>query len=161
MGDGNHSLATAKAIREEKKKSLSAEEQENNHARFALVELVNIHDDGLEFEPIHRVIFNSNPETLINEMKSYFNTQESEVTMEIYPTFEEMNQHKKNSDPTTQYFFMMYAENYIITKIENPKLNLEVGNLQSFLDNYLKAHTETKIDYVHGAQVTEQLGTQQ
>lgn len=75
MGDGNHSLATAKAIREEKKQGVSEEEKINHPARFALVELVNIHDDGLAFEPIHRVVFNTNPETMIEEMKNYFHNQ--------------------------------------------------------------------------------------
>jgi len=74
MGDGNHSLATAKAIREEKKKSLSIEDQKDNPARFALVELVNIHDDGLVFEPIHRILFNIQADQLIKEMIVYFQT---------------------------------------------------------------------------------------
>jgi uncharacterized protein (DUF1015 family) len=45
MGDGNHSFATAKAIWEEKKKTLSPEEQLNDPARFALVEINNVHDE--------------------------------------------------------------------------------------------------------------------
>jgi len=57
MGDGNHSLATAKAIREEKKKTLDASQKSTHPARFALVELVNVHDGGLAFEPIHRILF--------------------------------------------------------------------------------------------------------
>ena len=57
MGDGNHSLATAKTNWENLKKSLSPEEIENHPARYALCEIENIHDDGIVFEPIHRVIF--------------------------------------------------------------------------------------------------------
>lgn len=75
MGDGNHSLATAKAIREEKKKGLNEAERENHPARFALAELVNIHDDGLVFEPIHRVVFNVDTEKLIEEMEEHFAQQ--------------------------------------------------------------------------------------
>jgi uncharacterized protein (DUF1015 family) len=75
MGDGNHSLATAKAIREEKKQRLTEEEKIEHPARFALVELVNIHDTGLVFEPIHRVVFNIQAESMIQEMKKYFNKQ--------------------------------------------------------------------------------------
>lgn len=159
MGDGNHSLATAKAIREEKKQGLNDEEKQNHPARFALVELVNIHDSWLEFEPIHRVVFNINPENMIEEMKTYFTTQGSELTIETYPTYKEMKQNTKTSNTTTQYFCMMYANTYIVVGIQNPKFNLEVGNLQAFLDEYLKKNTESKIDYIHGEDITETLGT--
>ena len=57
MGDGNHSLATAKTAWENIKKTLSPEEIEVHPARYALCEIENIHDDGIVFEPIHRVIF--------------------------------------------------------------------------------------------------------
>ncbi|MGN0969196.1 MAG: DUF1015 domain-containing protein, partial [Evtepia sp.] len=65
MGDGNHSLATAKACWEELKPTLSPEERENHPARYALVELVNLHDDSLEFEAIHRVLFGVDPKKLL------------------------------------------------------------------------------------------------
>ena len=64
MGDGNHSLATAKACWEKLKPTLSPQEQETHPARYALVELVNLHDDSLEFEPIHRVVFGVDPQKL-------------------------------------------------------------------------------------------------
>lgn len=161
MGDGNHSLATAKAIREEKKQSLSEAEKENNPARFALVELVNIHDKWLEFEPIHRVVFDIHPEEMINDMKIYFKQQWSDLVLETYTTFEEMKKNKKISDTSKQYFNIMYKNNYIIACIKNPKLNLEVGNLQAFLDNFLETHRESKIDYIHGEQITQELGTKE
>lgn len=161
MGDGNHSLATAKAIREEKKQWLSEEEKIKHPARFALVELVNIHDNGLVFEPIHRVVFHTDPEILIEKMKKYFNEQGSELTIDIYTTFDEMKKNEKISNSTTHYFCMMYANTYIVAGIKNPKLNLEVGNLQAFLDTYLQQNTESKIDYIHGEDITEQLGTQE
>ena len=61
MGDGNHSLATAKACYEEQKKGKTPEEYLALPSRFALVEVVNNHDDALQFEPIHRVLFGVNP----------------------------------------------------------------------------------------------------
>lgn len=57
MGDGNHSLATAKAYWEEIKPTLSEAERQTHPARFALCEVVNLHDEGIVFEPIHRVVF--------------------------------------------------------------------------------------------------------
>jgi len=79
VGDGNHSLASAKGHWENVKAGLSTEEQQNHPARYALVELVNIHDDGLVFEPIHRVLFNVDAEELLKEFASYYsaNTQSS------------------------------------------------------------------------------------
>ena len=161
MGDGNHSLATAKAIWEEKKKTLNETEREENPARFALVELVNIHDDWLAFEPIHRVVFNIQTGNIAEEMKKYFITQWSEIVIEKYDSFEEMKNNIRKSDSENHYFSMMYAWTYCIVTIKNPKLNLEVGNLQAFLDLYLKEHPEAKIDYIHGDDITEQIGTKE
>ncbi len=71
-GDGNHSLATAKTCWEELKQSLSADEVENHPARYALVELENIHDGALEFEPIQRVLFDVDPQDLMNSLMNYY-----------------------------------------------------------------------------------------
>mgnify|MGYP003294273510 CR=1 FL=1 len=64
VGDGNHSLATAKAHWEIVKKTLSENEIEDHPARYALVEVNNVYDDGITFEPIHRVLFNINDEKI-------------------------------------------------------------------------------------------------
>ena len=160
MGDGNHSLATAKAIREEKKQSLSPEQKANHPSRFALIELVNVHDDGLTFEPIHRVLFNINPQQLLADMKTYFAPLGTEVTIETFTNKEERATQLKKSDDKTHYFTFVYQGVYGQITLHDPKLNLEVGNLQAFLDEYLKLHPESKIDYVHGEDVTEKLGMQ-
>lgn len=157
MGDGNHSLATAKAIWEEKKKTLNETEKEDHPARFALVELVNIHDNWLVFEPIHRVVFNVQSESLVEEMNIYFTKLWSEIHLEWYTSLEEMKKNLQSSDSDHHKFCMIYRGKYSIVTIKNPKFNLEVANLQSFLDEYLKQHTESKIDYIHGEEVTEQL----
>lgn len=75
MGDGNHSFATAKAIWEEKKLTLTPEQQKVDPARFALVELVNVHDEGLAFESIHRVLFTVDKEVLFQAMQTYFQSK--------------------------------------------------------------------------------------
>ena len=72
VGDGNHSLASAKAHWENIRGSLSEEEKLSHPARYALAEIVNIHDKGLDFEPIHRVIFNISGEEFIAKAKEYF-----------------------------------------------------------------------------------------
>ncbi len=69
MGDGNHSLATAKACWEEMKQGLDGAAQENHPARYALVEVVNLHDPALTFEPIHRVIFETKPADYLDRLE--------------------------------------------------------------------------------------------
>lgn len=160
MGDGNHSLATAKAIREEKKQTLTPEQKTNHPARFALIELVNVHDDGLAFEPIHRILFNINPENLLNDMKNYFSKIWTEVSIQTFADKNQRASQLKKSDLTRHYFTFVYQWVYGQISLHNPKLNLEVWNLQAFLDDYLKLHTEAKIDYVHGEDVTEKIGMQ-
>ena len=69
-GDGNH-FRNRKTCWEEIKKELSEEEIKTHPARFALVELMNIHDETLEFEPIQRVIFETEPKKLLDELVAF------------------------------------------------------------------------------------------
>jgi len=150
MGDGNHSFATAKAIWEDVKKDLSEEDRKDHPARFALVELVNVHDEGLAFEPIHRVVFGC-ADDLLESAKSYFasNSMSIEITNE-YDTDKENGKHKIP-------FITENEKGTII--ITNPIQNLEVGTLQGFLDEYIK-QTSNKLDYIHGEKEVEDLSTQ-
>ncbi len=72
MGDGNHSLATARLCWEKTKEGLTPAERQTHPARFGLVELVNIHDSSIEFEPIHRVIFDTDTKSYFEEARKYF-----------------------------------------------------------------------------------------
>ena len=78
MGDGNHSLATARLCWEKIRETLTPAERENHPARFGLAELVNIHDASITFEPIHRVIFETETESYFKEAKSYFKSIKGE-----------------------------------------------------------------------------------
>ena len=82
MWDGNHSFATAKAIWEEKKKTLTPEEQLNDPARFALVEINNVHDEWIIFEPIHRVLFNVEENSFVDDMWRFFRSIGSDLKVE-------------------------------------------------------------------------------
>lgn len=135
MGDGNHSLATAKACYENLKKTMSEEEYLNNPARYALVELVNLHSDALEFEAINRVVFDTNPENLIKKLKEYYII---------------------NKEGNGEKFEIITKDIDEIWYIENPKSNISVGSIQIFLDEYLKENAG-KIDYIHGEEVTKEL----
>lgn len=157
MWDWNHSFATAKAIWEAKKQLLTPEQRENDPARFAIVEINNVHDTWINFEPIHRVLFNVDHEHLSNEMAKYFREIWSDVEITHYNSKEELKDNLKESTDNVHYCRWANEDGYAIIAIKNPRLNLEVGNVQAFLDQYIKDNPDVTIDYVHGEDVTEQL----
>ena len=139
MGDGNHSLATAKACYEKLKETMSEEEYLNHPARYALVELVNLHSNALEFEAIHRVLFDVDINDLINNLYNYYEINE-------------------NGDG--QKFELITKDMDKTLYIKNPKSNIPVGSIQIFLDEYLKSH-KGKIDYIHGEDTTKELASKE
>ncbi len=139
VGDGNHSLATAKTCWDEIKQGLTDEEKENHPARFALVELMNIHDEAIEFEPIQRVIFDTDPQKLMDALMKYYPTASFE-------------------DNGGQQIRYTYQGNEGTIYVTDAPSNLPVGTLQKFLDEYL-AKNGGEIDYIHGDDVVRQLTT--
>ncbi|MBR4123120.1 MAG: DUF1015 domain-containing protein [Clostridia bacterium] len=124
VGDGNHSLATAKECY-----------RMGCGSRYALVEVVNIHDFSLEFEPIYRVVFGANAEKLISDFINWCGEDSSE---------------------NSQKFTCVY--NGIEKEISvNAKGTLCVATLQAFLDNYLKDNKNLKLDYIHGTESVREL----
>ncbi len=134
VGDGNHSLASAKAYYEEIKASLGAEAAATHPARYALCEVVNLHDDGLSFEPIYRVVFNVDTEDLISDFKSYLARETGNLAPQAFTVI------------------VGATEREIVAP--HPKMQLPVATLQVFLDNYLASHPEASIDYIHGESET-------
>lgn len=152
MGDGNHSLATAKAIWEKIKSQVGMD----HPARYALVELENVHDAGLEFEPIHRVLFGLKTD-LFEAMKTHFNGAiqfESVASMDLMVEMVDQNKCE-----TPQPVGIATANGYFVAYMTKPSSNLPVGTLQSFLDPFIKSCGAEKIDYVHGQDVVKNLGT--
>ena len=135
-GDGNHSLATAKTVYEELKRSNSPLAEK---ARYALAEVVNLHDDALEFEPIHRVVMGVEPEQLLNELLAAFPG--------AYLGQGEGHQIR-----------YIYEGGRGTITVPNPKAQLAVGTLQTWLDGYVE-RTGCKVDYIHGDDVTAELGS--
>lgn len=134
MGDGNHSLATAKACYEEKK---AAGSPDAALARYALAEVVNLHSPALEFEAIHRVIVGADTDKLMSEMT------------------EALGLVKGTEGQSFTVILGGAEENYTVTK---PTANLTVGSLQQFLDGYL-AENKGVIDYIHGDDVVRNLSS--
>lgn len=161
MGDGNHSLATAKACWEDLKSSLNPEEIETHPAHFALVELVNVHDNGLMFEPIHRVLFNVKPEKVLNDMKEFFLPTNQDFQYELFKTESEMMEKYGQLKESFKghKIICTFEQQWGILLIDNPQSNLEVGTLQAFLDDYLKKESHTTVDYIHGNDVVANLGS--
>lgn len=138
IGDGNHSLAAAKAAYEEKKQHTPQEQWADLPARYALVELVNLHDESLEFEPIHRVCFDVDADELMKDF------------LAAYPGA----YYGEGEGHTITYVFDTEVGKITIPK---PTAQLPAGTLQDFLDQWMQTHSG-RIDYVHGDDVTWELG---
>ena len=155
MGDGNHSLATAKAIWEKIKSQVGMD----HPARYALVEIENVHDEGLEFEPIHRVLFDLRKD-LFAELERYFGANFSYKSV---ATAEEMVKAVDSAKGEKQAIGLVgggRSAQFGMIEIANPSSNLPVGTIQPFIDAFLKEGGAEKVDYVHGEDVTVKLGSQ-
>lgn len=157
VGDGNHSLATAKAVWDEHKKNLEQNntpknEIENSPIRFALIEIVNIYDKGLTFEPIHRVIFNAQNEELITFISKKIDGKITQIN-----SSEELKNSVKNSSSDFGFTFVKNNEQkYFLlqTKIQE----LAVSKFQPILDDFLQNSSNIQIDYIHGENEVIELG---
>lgn len=135
MGDGNHSLATAKEFYEQLKKANPDKDMSDHPARYALVEIVNLHSLALQFEAIHRLVYDVDCEKLISDMNEKLGIRE-EAGEQTF-TYTVNGQEKTVS-------------------IGNKTSNLTVGSLQNFLDSWIKENGG-KIDYIHGTDTVKNL----
>ncbi len=138
-GDGNHSLATAKACFEALKQRLPEEEWKTHPARYALAEVVNLHDDSLQFEPIHRAVTGTEPEKLLKAMEKACGAR------------------RANGSQGDQTVTAVTSDGTRPLLLTRPTSQLAVGTLQNFLDQYLTENTGT-VDYIHGDDVAVSLG---
>ena len=151
VGDGNHSLATAKTCWENIKKSgkFTEEQLEIHPARYALVEICNLHSEALEFKPIHRLLTNVD----VKDMLSFF---EAEITKQGLESadgdeivFEYVESGNDDSAKQANGNEAVSENNYGIS-ITNRGDRLPVEILQGILDKYLETHNNVSIDYIHG-----------
>jgi hypothetical protein len=152
MGDGNHSLATAKAVWEKMKPQVGPD----HPARYALVEIENVHDAGLEFEPIHRVLFGLTSDLHAALLQFYG----SNLSITPAASAAEMIQLVDQAPAGKQLIGLVSAGSYSLVEIANATSNLPVGTLQAFLDSFMKQSGAARIDYVHGSDVVCSLGSQ-
>jgi len=146
VGDGNHSLAAARQCWLNIRDTLSEAERENHPMRYALVELTNLHDDALVFEPIHRVVFNAQISRLARDFGAWLHERGMSLAI--------CSQERAMFCWTTGFV----TRPYIIQNCTHP---LPLALLQAFLDEWLKAHREASIDYVHGEESARALARQE
>jgi hypothetical protein len=154
VGDGNHSLATAKAVWERLKPQAS----EGHPARYALVEIENVHDSGIVFEPIHRLLFGVRHDLTL-ALKEYFGDN---LNLESVQGREEMVQRVQKGQEGRQTVGLIFGGEkltFAVAEIERPTSNLAVGTLQTFLDQFLSHNGAENIDYIHGEEALVQLST--
>ena len=161
VGDGNHSLATAKAVWDEYKQELISKgksEQEINSSpvRYALVELVNIYDEGLTFEPIHRVMFNADAGKVI----SFIQKKLGGKIVELEDS-KSLDEKVKKSSSTFGFVFMDGKKNRFVS-LETSLDFLAVATIQPLLDEFVsgekKDGNEIEMDYIHGSEEVFRLG---
>ncbi|MCE1255242.1 MAG: DUF1015 domain-containing protein, partial [Anaerolineae bacterium] len=152
VGDGNHSLATAKSVWEKLKPTVGM----HHPARYALVEIENVHDAGLEFEPIHRVLFGVKQD-IKQGLKAYFGDS---VSFETISNRSDLQKRIAVLQSDCQSIGLISPAGYELVCIRNPRNNLAVGSLQNFLDQWLKSGGADNIDYVHGEEIVFKIGSQ-
>lgn len=178
VGDGNHSLATAKARWDALKPALSPGEAQTHPARYALAEIVNLHSPALAFEPIHRVLFGADMEDLVSAYRAHLASRGMKLTA-VEPLSSRASGTKpaepssscacgmKPVEPSSSACGITPTDEAELTfvsgntrvgyRVENPDNPLPVAVLQPFLDEYLHSHPAARIDYVHGAAAVESL----
>ncbi len=137
MGDGNHSLATAKEFYEQLKRANPDKDMSKHPARYALVEIVNLHSPALEFEAIHRIVTGVDEQKLMGYLSEKLGLSES------------------GSDGMQSFAAVSGGEEKKLY-ITNELSKLSVGSLQTALDEYVKINGG-KIDYIHGEEVVKEL----
>ncbi len=165
MGDGNHSLATAKSCWE----TLKAGGAPMDHpARWALVELVNIFDAGIVFEPIHRVIFDGDYANFC----TYLQAGGSDLTETAHPSMESVIVAVEAGGKDGSHVIgITRPEGLFTLTLKNPKATIAAGSVQTAMDSYLSGsatsgegtankNTVATVDYIHGSDVTMRLGSE-
>lgn len=137
VGDGNHSLATARQCWLNLRDTLPPEARAGHPARYALVELVNLHDDALVFEPIHRVLFHVDEQDVLHSLSAFLSRRGAAMA-------------PRRARADEQPLAFLCAKGALSLAVQNAPFALPVATLQRFLDEYLPSRPEARLDYIHG-----------
>jgi hypothetical protein len=154
VGDGNHSLATAKAVWEQRKPQAG----EEHPARYALVEVENVHDAGIVFEPIHRVLFGVNQD-VVQALRESFGESLHLQSLQNQAEMTAWVQEGQTGRQRVGLIFGGESPTFAGAEISKPTSNLAVGTLQAFLDQFLSQQGAESIDYIHGEEALVQLSS--
>jgi hypothetical protein len=155
MGDGNHSLATAKSCWEDLKtdSTLTSQDLKNHPARYALVEIENIFDPGIVFEPIHRVLFSGSKEIFFTELSKCCTKYEITKIQNL----DEMQRIISEKNAKSQNFGFSDPSGLFIVTMHSPTAKITAGTVQLAIDEYLRVDKKAEIDYTHGELITIEL----
>ncbi len=134
VGDGNHSLAAAKACWEELKPTLSEEQRRTHPARWCLAEVCNVHSPAIEIEPIHRVLFNVDCAAVLLSLITWSDSNMAGCSF---------------GGSKQQPFTLAGPHMANVLSFEDPTEPLTVGTIDDFISDYIERHPEAKVDYVH------------
>ena len=139
IGDGNHSLASAKSLYEEIKGEIGEDAALVHPARYALCEIVNLHDSALEFEPIYRVVFGVDANEFKKDLLDYVSAL--------------------CGGADEQKIMLVDGDKEEEIVVKSPVSQLTVGTVQAFLDGYVKNHDGVSVDYIHGEESVRALAS--
>jgi hypothetical protein len=142
VGDGNHSLATAKAYWEELKPTLTEEQRQNHPARWCLAEVCNVHSPAIEIEPIHRALFGTSAASVLARLSSYAQDHGIEI--------------QRGTD-ACQTVRLYSSDCETAIGLEGDVEPLTVGTVEKFITWYLHGHPMCRVDYIHGVQAAKDL----
>ncbi|MDR2619434.1 MAG: DUF1015 domain-containing protein [Treponema sp.] len=154
-GDGNHSLAAAKGIWEEYKQAHKGEKNLENHpARWALVELENLYDPGISFEPIHRVLFGASRDAVLEALSALPDFSVRSVNADAGGPGGKAELVRAVQETGTKGnrlgFIAPCKDGLSLSLIETSASGIATASLQPLLDDFVRTHTGASIDYIHG-----------
>jgi hypothetical protein len=154
VGDGNHSLATAKTLWDSVKATLGADDP----SRHALVEVINIHDDALEFAPIHRLLFGVSVDIRLALAGAFGNRLVCADVASAAAMRERLQ-----TVPVERHAAGLIGAGgrFSVAEIADPPTTLAVATWQAFIDRLIEQRGATQVDYVHGDDALERLATKE
>jgi len=151
VGDGNHSLAAAKTVWDLAKENIPEEDWAGHPLRYAMCEFVNIHDAGIQFMPIHRIMFKVNPSACVHYIADKLNKKGANAKI-LFGRWRGGFEAQKGTEIP-----FLYREGAGRIMVENKKHALLLEDVQDILDEYIKENPSSGIDYIHGQDAFEEM----